>query len=329
MGDIHDILKELLTSEKKAVLGTIVRVEGSSYMKEGTCIVIFEDETYIGCISPGCLESDLVIWAKECMETEASRIVKYDLSNTNDFGKGEGPGWNRSIQILLQPVTIQLRTKLSYVKADLEAGHSVLHMIEFTTDYKLINQFFVKYDNHLTNGPVELNVPLDLKRKKDRLLFVNQLEPKPRLFLFGANMDAIPVAELASRNGFSVQVCDWRPQLCSKENFPTADNLLIGQPKEIMDEIQFTHNDYVLVMTHVFQKDEEITSYIFQQGRVKYLGLLGPKKRSIQLLNQRNFPEWVHAPVGNPIGAVGPEEMAVSIVAELIQTRRSLLGQMV
>jgi len=152
-------------------------------------------------------------------------------------------------------------------------------------------------------------------------LFVFRYEPKPRLVLFGAAPDARPLAALAAAAGFSVLVSDWRPALCDQRYFPDADSILVGFPEETIPEITFSPYDFVVVMTHHLKRDQELLR-LLSMKRFRYLGILGSKGRTERLLSDVPIAVKAHYPVGLDIGAEGPEEIAVSIVAELIAVLR-------
>lgn len=145
--------------------------------------------------------------------------------------------------------------------------------------------------------------------------------PKPCLYVFGAGEDAKPLVSLAARAGFHVTVIDWRPALCHHGHFPEAGRLITGAPEEVMEGLSMTKRDFVVIMTHSFQKDQ-IILHTLKNENVFYKGVLGPRRRTERLLGGAEIPEDIHSPVGLPIGAQGPKEIAVSIVGEMIQKMR-------
>ncbi|WP_409304146.1 XdhC family protein [Peribacillus sp. SCS-155] len=152
-------------------------------------------------------------------------------------------------------------------------------------------------------------------------MYIQSYEPKPRLIIFGAGLDAMPIVKIASHTGFSVTVSDWRPALCNDHNFPEADQLIVGFPHETIPMLDLTSRDSVLLLTHHFQRDKELLAYLMRK-ELAYLGVLGPRTRTQRLLEGKAIPSLIHSPVGLAIGAEGPAEIAVSIVAELIKNQR-------
>lgn len=151
--------------------------------------------------------------------------------------------------------------------------------------------------------------------------FIHLFKPKPRLILFGAGEDAKPLVHIADYIGFHVILCDWRPSHCNKANFPNAHTIIQGFPQEIYEKIKLTQHDFVVIMSHHFQRDKEFLSLI-KNDKLSFLGILGPKKRTVRLLGGGDIPQWISSPVGMDIGSKGAEEIAISIVAEMIKVLR-------
>ncbi|WP_042347938.1 XdhC family protein [Bacillus massiliigorillae] len=324
MEDIYRIL-DVIEDPKKKVLATIIHVEGSAYKKEGSSMLFFEDEKQIGMLSAGCLEIDLAIQAQEVLQKQMVISLQYDMSEETDLAWGQGAGCNGKINILLEPVTEQLHEDLILVKKLLASNKTVSVLKKYESGEYL----FIPMDGE-PFGRWSGQIPdIDYSMKSGVMgahpIFQHTYQPKPRLIVFGAGPDAIPLVSLAAETGFSVSVYDWREELCQKKNFPVANQLFVGSPADYMKNISFSYNDFVLIMTHHFQHDQKILLSLINK-RICYLGVLGPKERTKRLLMQETIPNWIHSPVGKSIGAKGPVEIAISVVAEMIEVwRKSLL----
>jgi xanthine dehydrogenase accessory factor len=158
-------------------------------------------------------------------------------------------------------------------------------------------------------------------------IFVEAVLPAPRLWLLGAGHVAKPTAALARSVGFEVRVVDDREQLNSPERFPECE-LILRDPAEALSKAVLGSSDWVLIMTHDHQLDE--AALVAAAGQAaNYVGLVGSRRKVFRLVERvrakraGDFPlDRVFAPVGLDIGAVSPEEIAVSIVAELVALRR-------
>ncbi|MEI9952500.1 MAG: XdhC family protein [Pseudomonadota bacterium] len=157
-------------------------------------------------------------------------------------------------------------------------------------------------------------------------IFVEPILPTPRLWLLGAGHVAKPTATLARSVGFEVHVIDEREELNTAERFPECQ-LVLGDPGDELRKAALGDADWVLIMTHDHQLDEAALAATAGKN-AQYVGLVGSKRKVFRLVERvrarrdGDFPlERVFAPVGLDIGAVSPEEIAVSIVAELVALR--------
>jgi xanthine dehydrogenase accessory factor len=319
--DIYSIL-EAITQKGKKVLATIICVQGSAYKKEGSAMLFFEDGSHVGMLSTGCLEEDLLGQMKKVLTNGKAITIRYDTRQETDFEWGQGPGCNGIIEVLLEPVTQKLAKDLLAMKKCLDSNIPVfgLKKIQSNVEYIFIPKEGEPFGNWKGDIPIQNDANSRILTGKS--IFQHVYQPKPRLIVFGAGTDAMPLVTLAKTAGFSVFVCDWREKFCNKKNFPSADSLIIGYPKEIMSKLEFTPYDHLVIMSHQFQKDQEILLSLLQK-KVKYLGVLGSKERTKRLLIGNAIPNWVHSPVGIAIGAKGPDEIAISIVAEMLYVLRN------
>lgn len=157
-------------------------------------------------------------------------------------------------------------------------------------------------------------------------IFVEPIWPAPRLWLLGAGHVAKPTAALARSVGFEVLVIDEREELNTAERFPDCQ-LILGDPAAELRRANLGEGDWLLIMTHDHQLDEAALSAAAGKN-AEYVGLVGSKRKVFRLVERvsqkraGDFPlSRVYAPVGLDIGAISPEEIAVSIVAELVALR--------
>ncbi|WP_026564571.1 XdhC family protein [Bacillus sp. UNC41MFS5] len=347
MEGIHEILNALFSDSyhEGDCLATIIHVEGSAYRKEGTSMLLRCDRTKVGMLSAGCLETDLSYRAQETRDEGKVKTVIYDMQEVDDLSWGQGAGCNGVIHVLLEPVDALLRDHLQKLKFHLDNGHRVTMMKKLTKEYSVSDYLFLSDDQHYF-GKWDGRVLDEVKSLLNEIhqnfsksgikyfaelsssVYIHSFEPKPRLVVFGAGADAVPLVKIASQAGFSVTVSDWRSALCNEDHFPDADGWLVGYPHETVPLLHLTRSDSVLILTHQFQKDQEILNHL--KGKdLMYLGILGPRIRTQRLLEGLEFPQEISSPAGLSIGAEGPEEIAISIVAELIQQQRSKRQQKV
>ncbi|MED4229475.1 XdhC family protein [Neobacillus cucumis] len=323
MEDFYQILDFLDCPEAK-VLATIISVKGSAYKKEGSSMLFFSDGSQIGMLTAGCLEQDLALKVREVFKKQETMILRYDLYMEDDLNWGQGSGCNGTLEILLEPVTEQLTEDLLLVK-DLLKQHKpviVLKKLDDLGEYIFIEEDGEPFGQWSGSLPtIEFTSKSGIVTKDGSTVYQQTFHPKPRLIVFGAGPDAKPLAALAAKTGFSVVICDWREAYCQNENFPAADQLLVGFPKDLLKQISFSPYDFVVIMTHQFKRDQELLTKILHEN-IKYLGVLGPRERTRRLLNYEEIPHGIFSPIGASIGAKGPVEIAVSVVAQMIEVWR-------
>ncbi|WP_462408668.1 XdhC family protein [Neobacillus sp. Marseille-QA0830] len=338
MDGIHDILNAVCSSFHKDVLATVIRVEGSAYRKEGSMMLFRENEA-IGMISAGCLETDLAWHAQEVKKDQQARTIVYDQRPEDDLSWGQGAGCNGVIHVLLEPVDMVLHNHLGQLQFYLEKGDRVTLIKKLDKEFCVTDYLFMTDDGQLF-GKWHGGIPVQLKPfllqmhidtpytgihyrpELSMNFYIQTFEPKPRLIVFGAGPDAIPLVKLAAEVGFSVIVSDWRAAFCHELHFPDAEQLIVGFPNDAIPLLHLSVSDSVLILTHHFQRDKELLN-LLQNQELKYLGILGPRKRTERLLEGKDIPPQISSPAGLEIGAEGPVEIAISIVAELIQKQRT------
>jgi xanthine dehydrogenase accessory factor len=156
-------------------------------------------------------------------------------------------------------------------------------------------------------------------------LFIEPLDGTARLILFGAGHVACATARLARNVGYRVVIVDEREELNTEERFPSCARVLLPSD-DALAEIRPAANDWLLVMTHDHRLDEDALAGALAVPH-RYIGMIGSRRKVLRILARiearrgRQSLDRVFAPVGLDIGALGPEEIAVSIVAELIALR--------
>jgi len=159
------------------------------------------------------------------------------------------------------------------------------------------------------------------------------IEARPVLLVVGAGHIGQAVTRLGEQVGFSVAVLDDRPEFASRERLPEADRILCGDVVESLREFSIDSNTYVVLVSRGHRQDELALREVVTSGAA-YVGMIGSRRRVatvLQHLSDEGFPEEalkrVRTPIGLDIGAETPEEIAVSIIAEIIQARRGGTGR--
>ena len=164
-------------------------------------------------------------------------------------------------------------------------------------------------------------------------VFIEPVEPAPRLYLLGAGHVGYELGQIATGVGFRLHVADDREKFANRERFPTADEIIVDDLAAWAAAATIPASSYVIVLTRGHRQDFDVLRAL--AGReFRYVGLIGSRAKVARLtealLEGGVAPEWLrglHAPIGFDIGAVSPPEIAVAILAELIAVRRGKLGE--
>ncbi len=162
----------------------------------------------------------------------------------------------------------------------------------------------------------------------DMKVFIDVLQPKEEVLIFGAGHIAVCVSRLAKMVGFKVTVVDSRKEFANQDRFPDADEIIAEDTEKALTHLKITPSTYIIVLTRGHLKDEEVLGSVIKSGAA-YIGMIGSRKKNstvFQHLEEQGISaqelKEVHAPIGVDIGAQTPEEIAVSIMAEIIQVRK-------
>jgi xanthine dehydrogenase accessory factor len=164
-------------------------------------------------------------------------------------------------------------------------------------------------------------------------IYIEPITPPPRVFIFGGGHISVFVSKMSTMVGFQVVVVDDRPQFANQERFPEADEVIAEEFPFVFPKLKVNKSSYLVIVTRGHAYDQEVLEWALGQ-EVKYIGMIGSRKKIqtvYDALKQKGTPpdqlQRVYAPIGLNIGALTPEEIAVSIVAQMIQVRRQEKGE--
>ncbi len=250
--EIYEEIVRLKKLGRASALATIVESKGSSPQKQGAKMLVRDDGTLLGTLGGGCIEADVVAYAKMAMQDGQPRTVPFEL-NEREGG--------------------------------LVCGGTVT-------------------------------------------VYIEPLVADPRLVILGAGHVGKALAKLARFTGFQVTVADDRSQFANRDNIPDAHELVVSGFPEVFARVPVDRGTYLVIATRGHNHDFEAVQAALRTD-AGYIGLLGSRRKKgilINTLKAAGFSQEdirrVTIPVGLPIGSVTPEEIAVSIMAEVIQRRR-------
>jgi xanthine/CO dehydrogenase XdhC/CoxF family maturation factor len=304
-------------------------------------MLVRENRTYECALSGGCLEPAVADAAQRVLVTGEPVIIDYNLAEDSVFGLGIGCTGEVDIRIqrvdrdavteawlneLHRGTPAVLVTILTGGSGQLlvSPGAVVGSLGREDLDLEAVRLARARLAGEPTSG-VEWIDGLEV--------FFEAALPAPELILFGAGHDAPPVASLAWTLGFAVTVVDVREAFLTEQRFPNA-TLVLADFDRLADAIHPSAHSYVLVMDHHLERDRQSLRRAFESD-APYIGLLGPLSRRRRLLADLAAEGYspsagalarLHGPVGLSVGAETPEEVAVSILAEILAVRRGFAG---
>jgi xanthine/CO dehydrogenase XdhC/CoxF family maturation factor len=326
-------------------LATVYRTSGSTYSKAGAHMLIDADGVFRGMLSGGCLEGDLAIRAQRVIESGSPQRALYDLAGDDELW-GLGVGCEGAMHVFLQP----LGKATGY-----EPFASIMRVTNGSSPAALA--LVVQSDGDvvaegasllLSGGePVANGMPAALAERLHPLLaearitpvaalkdidvngetaavFVTTLNPRPRLLVLGAGLDAEPVVRFAAELGWRATVVDHRPAYVDGNDFAHAEATVCCDADEVASHVDLDAFDVAIVMSHHLASDR---SYLRQlaSSRIGYVGLLGPAARRDRLMSELGeqgapLAERLRGPAGLDLGGRGPAAIALAIVAEMQQS---------
>lgn len=325
-------------SQRKAALATVVNVRGSSYRSPGARMLITDDGKWVGSISGGCLEGDALRKARQVMAAKKAITITYDTREESNQNLGIGLGCNGVIDVLIEPVdngdeTISLIQKIVTQNEPVALATRIRGEFageKFLLDHHLQPQS--EFSDSRLNPVVlqELTAVFNHKRSETKIIqgeeiLFELIQPAISLIIFGGGFDARPVSTLAKSLGWDVQVTDECVSHIAPVFFPTADKLSLCQREFIDRDFIVTPYTACILMSHNYEYDRDVLRKLLKTP-TPYIGILGPRKRFDKMLQEfeaqhialsaEDF-QRIHSPIGLDIGAETPDEIALSILAEI------------
>jgi xanthine dehydrogenase accessory factor len=328
---ILDRVAHLASGGVRSAIATVVRISGSAYRRPGAKLLVSEDGATFGGVSGGCLETDVRAIGLEVIREGAPRLRHYDTGSDEETLWGLGLGCEGAVDVFVQPAGNDAAAVATLRECFASAApFAVCTPVEGEGAGRALVLAGGKVTG--TTGAAELDRAAadrgaqlletgdgQLVELGGRSVFIDVLRPPPALVIFGAGDDARPLAALAAQAGFEVTVVDHRRAFLTKERFPPPARLLLRRTGDGLEGLALGRRHFAVVQTHALQHDREWLR-LLQPQPLAYLGLLGPRARKELILRQLGAGESdkLFAPVGLDLGADGPEQVAVSIVAEML-----------
>ncbi|MEW6668174.1 MAG: XdhC family aldehyde oxidoreductase maturation factor [Thermodesulfobacteriota bacterium] len=352
MEEIYSKIVELVEAGRPSVLATIIRLSGSGPRGAGTKILILEDGSSQGTIGGGLLEARVLEGARKVMETGSpSRFSMFlggtDVARTDMICGGD-------VEVLLEPISPGSRSHLEVFRRVREiqrrGGSALLVTLlerarwqEGEVPKMLLQKGGETLGSILGKSGMESALRREmeglLKRSEPAFityrdeggealeLFVEPVTTRPVLYVFGGGHVSMQIAPLARRVGFKVVIVDDRPEFADPGRWPEAEEVHQMPFAGALGKLPVDESSYLVIVTRGHIHDKTVLEQCLRSG-ARYVGMIGSRRKKALIyesLLKQGFTQAdldrVHAPIGLDIGAETPEEIAVSIVAELIRVR--------
>jgi xanthine dehydrogenase accessory factor len=340
-------LDAALSRGQQAAIATVVRVRGSAYRREGTRMLVLDDGAQVCMLSGGCLEGEVVEAALGVIASGVPEVVHYDLSEDATWGLGLGCGG--SVDVRLERVE-QDAVTLGWLEA-LRSGEAAALCVPLNGEGHLLivggrvvgriaDPALHAFAAEVARARLSARDPraATLTAPGGQDVFIDVNAPAPELLIYGAGHDAQPLSAQAVSLGYRVTVIDPRSAYLTPGRFPGA-TLLPLAPEELQgglehNGLQLSARTQAIIMNHHLDRDR-VCLWHALISPAAFIGILGPRSRYHQLLaalaEEGLHPtaeqlERVHSPVGLGLGAEAPEEVAMSILGELMAWRRGAAG---
>ncbi len=324
-----------LRGGESVIVGTVIEQSGSTPRSPGAKMLVGADGVLHGTIGGGEMEGHCYQEAKKLYEKGEWRLLPFTLDNTRAADAGMVCGGNLTV-LLLRITPDQLDLAEALEAADRNRERSIL--VISLPDDGVPQLSLLTGEKGCTGAPLTAEtagavrsrarrsrLPYQLESGSDRFYVEPQIE-SGTLWLIGAGHVSLATAKAAAAVDFTVRVCDDRAEFANRSRFPEAEEVRV---LENFDSIfpRLGADDYVVIVTRGHAHDEEVLKQALCRSP-GYIGMIGSRRKRDaawqRLLNAgftRSQLDTVHCPIGLPIGADTPEEIAVSIVSELIRHR--------
>lgn len=359
MKNIYQEIVNRLQKGEDLALATLIKRIGSAPREPGAKYLVRKDGSTLGSIGGGCVEAEVWQEAMRVMEREEGRVLHFNLTSEQLAEGGLICGGN--IDVFVEPLKKEfLPIYQEVLKVTQEGSEGVLATVISTGGsspfYEGLKAFYLKSGEKvgclLGSEGLDERISKEVERlsrmKRPEVMHLSSseasfpiqgceilLEPifsQPTVYIFGAGHISEQLVPLVKRVHFKVVVIDDREIFANRERFPEADEVIVAEFERALDQITLDSSSYIVIVTRGHLYDGLILERVIKTDAF-YIGMIGSKKKIATLYNhltQKGIPEAhlkrVHAPIGLDIGSETPEEIAVSIVAQLIRERRRKLA---
>ncbi len=348
MQDVFHEAVNLLQKEEQLVMATVIRTKGSTPQKPGAKLLVRSDGSGVGTLGGGCVEGDIWYAASQLMRRGGdAQYREYELNE--DLAAQDGLVCGGTMFFLIDPV-YQPDQYLDYAKeidAAYEGGPSVAlaSLIKSAPGKNLPvgAKLFIREDGTTEGSLGDPDLNRDAVKRAHELMamgrneyataedgseyFVEAYTTPPQLVICGGGHVSFALATHAKPLGFRLFITDDREEFANPERFPNADIIVAKKPEDALEELPINANTFIVVATRGHRFDN-VALAAAAETPARYVGLMGSKRKTILIyedlvrmgLDEQRLRD-IRSPIGLDIRARTPEEIAVSIMGEILMFR--------
>ena len=335
-------------SQEKIAIASVVSVEESSYRRIGARMLVSSNGQWIGGISGGCLEGDALRRSQKAIYNNVPSQVVYDTMDDDANQIGVGLGCNGRLEVLFTPIDpsdqnnpietlkkIKEKNAPSILITIIDAGNAqdvlgasiLAEELNKTLEFEGLSvdtlQQYIS-DTRIKKRSQIFNI--ENKNQENFKVLFEFIRPEMKLVVVGDNYDVSALVSIVYELGWQVFIVG------RKKKVPKSTYQKVERVVEYEGYGQLTIDEYtaVVLMSHDYNWDLTILRRALTQ-KPAYIGMLGPKKRMLKMQNEEGIDQlseisYLHSPVGLDIGAETPEEITISILAEILSAFRNRSG---
>ena len=341
MQEIWPQLKHWVESGTRFATATVVEASRPSPRGIGSVLAVRSDgNAFIGSVSAGCVESEVIEAAKACMEDGETRWLTFGPENGYPWEIALSCGGRITVRVERfaglgdESLTVALARALNNRERALLLSYEGKHCLvlddgtAITAKGGLPIELIEKAQGHFRLGEPTIEIDWDGSKALLRVL-----DRPLRLFVVGAAHIAIHLVGFARTLGYETLVIDPREAYARQDRFPKPPHQLLAQwPEEALDGYRIVASDAVAAMTHDPKIDDQALE-IFLRSEAGYIGALGSRKSHaarLRRLGRLGFDDAtlsrIHAPIGLDINSETPAEIGLSVMSEIIKCRNAVDG---
>jgi xanthine dehydrogenase accessory factor len=330
----------LLERGENIALITVISTTGSTPGKVAYKMLVWgKNGETIGTVGGGRVEAEMIKMAENILPKTENQVYNFNLDGTENDEKGICGG---SIELLIETFDKKSLPLFKELSTAVDRGKKGV-LASVISPNKPPNKIFLQNAEQLNSLSCIDLTPEIMESVKQQIsqeqsakktledgveVFIEQICERPMVFIFGAGHLSYYISQYAESLNFRVTVCDDRAEFANKDRFPHAESIVVEGFESVFDKIEINENSYIIIVTKGHKCDEIVLEKALKTD-VKYIGMIGSKRKTLTILkklSERGIPQEtlsrVYSPIGISIGALTPQEIALSIVCELVKIRR-------